>query len=216
MGLANKIKETTRVVLWVDNSGSMTTNTVRASYDAFISKLQEFNITNGDRLRILSGSSENWICPHLTTLFADCVGPGCTCAAAESSSLNINIADCDCCCINENFFLSGIVRADGTCPATVYGERVITRPSCSGTGLVRVKITGTVDDELIVNGEIIEPGQYPFTPGCNGAHTIGGGSGVAGGSGYSFVLNASSFTIAAGDNHGGSTSYNLKICFAPI
>lgn len=126
---------------------------------------------------------------------------------------------CGECCIDESFFISGISKAPGPCPATVYGEKTITRPACSGTGPVRVTFYGSVDDELIINGEITEPEKYPFTPGCNGAHLIGGppppGSDKPS-AGYSIVLDTTTFTIAAGDNHGGNTSYNLKICFAPV
>jgi hypothetical protein len=122
---------------------------------------------------------------------------------------------CGDCCIDEEFSISGISGNVGDCQATEYGLRTINRPNCAGTGPVTVTIYGEVDDELIVNGVITEPGLYPFVR-CNGAHLVGGpappGSEYASG-GYSFVLNDQTFTIAAGDNHGGNTGYSLKICF---
>jgi len=218
MGLTDKIKSNTRVVLSVDNSGSMTLSTVRASYDLFLAKLAELPspITeeNGRLKVVLSGGDENWICPHLTQTFDDeCPAPGCTCEAALASDLELDLSACGCeCCITETFSSGSINKAPGNCPATIYGERVITRPTCSSTGPVTVKITGIVDDDLVINGEIIEPGLYPFDLSlpCNGAHTIGNGAG------YSFTLNADSFTIAVADNFGFVASYNLKICFTRI
>lgn len=119
---------------------------------------------------------------------------------------------CGECCIEESFFITGISRAAGACPATVYGQKTITRPACSGTGPVRVEFSGSVDDELIVNGVITEPGLYPFTAGCNGAHSIGGAFDGS----ISIIINEATFTIAAGDNHGANTGYSLKICFKPV
>lgn len=90
MGLQDAILETTKIVLWIDNSGSMTTSDVRLSLTAFVQKLEEFSVTqNNSRLHIIEGSSENWICPHLGNHFS-CSGPGCTCASARLFGINPN------------------------------------------------------------------------------------------------------------------------------
>jgi hypothetical protein len=83
-----------------------------------------------------------------------------------------------------------------------YGEKTISIPS-SISKPVEVTITGGVDDEFILNGEVIDAGLYPFAGSCNGAHEVD----------YSFTTSASSFTIACGDNHGAAATYNLNICF---
>lgn len=109
---------------------------------------------------------------------------------------------CEECCIKENFSIEGIPGQVGDCQAVAYGEKTINRPPCAGEGVVLVEITGGVDDELLVDGIITQPNQFPFN-GCNGAHEVN----------YAFILNNNSFTIAAGDNHGGSARYSLRICF---
>ena len=80
----------------------------------------------------------------------------------------------------------------------------------------RIRITGTVDDDLLVNGSLIEAGLYPTgpwsfcdpQPNCNGGHTVGGA-----GSGKWVMEVGRTFTVAAQDNLFGGTSYNLTICF---
>lgn len=132
--------------------------------------------------------------------------------------LSADVPCCCKCCIN-SAFSTGVSGSVGDCKAIQYGQSTIRRPPCSGTGPVKVTIYGGVDDEFILNGEIIEKGLYPFANGCNGAHLIGGppkpGSDKASG-GHSFTLAGDTFTIAAGDNHGGGTGYDLEICFEPI
>jgi len=57
-GLDN-IPNGSKIVLFIDNSGSMTTDTVRASLNQFLLKLQEKNIT----IQIVENSNEDWITP---------------------------------------------------------------------------------------------------------------------------------------------------------
>lgn len=90
---------------------------------------------------------------------------------------------------------------NGNCQAVPYGEQTITVPDDCALP-VCVRVTGGVDDELLIDGEVIQPGQFPFGA-CNGAHAVD----------YSFLLENRSFTVAAGDNHGGGTSYDLEFCF---
>jgi len=70
----------------------------------------------------------------------------------------------------------------------------------------------TVDDELLINGQVFQAGQYLVSLGagatgtgatfaggqsaCNGQHTVGAGTVVA------TVPQGQSVTLAAGDNHG--------------
>jgi hypothetical protein len=126
---------------------------------------------------------------------------------------------CGECCINENFFIEGIVGP--FCQAVPYGQKTITRPACAGSGPILVTVYGGVDDELLINGVVTEPGLYldcRLGP-CNCAHLIGGPAPIDSeylSGGYSFTLNDPSFTIAAGDNYSGNTGYNLTICFSSL
>lgn len=109
-------------------------------------------------------------------------------------------------CPTYTFSESGIPGGVGNClgGSIFYGERTVPIPSYISKP-VKVTITGGVDDEFILNGQVIDAGLYPFagTPPCNGAHLVN----------HSFITSDNSFTIACGDNHGVSTSYNLTVCF---
>lgn len=96
------------------------------------------------------------------------------------------------------------------CHATPYGQVTVANPfpfSCD------VRITGSVDDELLLDGEIIGDGDFLFAPwsggtsACNGAHEVD----------HSFVLPAfGSFSLACGDNHGYISSYGLTVCMEAV
>jgi hypothetical protein len=58
------LPEGSSIALFIDQSGSMTLNTVRASYDAFVAKLNEKNIT----ITTVANSNEDWITPFLVDL----------------------------------------------------------------------------------------------------------------------------------------------------
>ena len=58
------LPEGSSIALFIDNSGSMRTSTVQASYDAFIAKLNEKNIT----VTTVTSSNEDWITPFLVNL----------------------------------------------------------------------------------------------------------------------------------------------------
>ena len=58
------LPEGSSIALFIDTSGSMTLNTVRASYDAFVAKLNEKNIT----ITTVTNNSEDWITPFLVNL----------------------------------------------------------------------------------------------------------------------------------------------------
>lgn len=61
----DRLPEGAEVALFVDKSGSMTLNTVRASYDLFVSKCSNKNL----RLVTTFNGSENWIAPFIPKLF---------------------------------------------------------------------------------------------------------------------------------------------------
>lgn len=111
-------------------------------------------------------------------------------------------------CVREQFNAGSIPGVIGACQATPYGAKTIIRPVgvTRAPDPVAVKITGYVDDELLINGARTQEGQFPFMGSCNGAHAVD----------VSFVSNEESFSIAAGDNHGGQAGYDLTICFASI
>ncbi len=60
----DSLPENSKIALFIDNSGSMTTDTVRASYDLLVSKLNEKNIT----IITVENGDEDWITPFLTEL----------------------------------------------------------------------------------------------------------------------------------------------------
>ena len=58
------LPEGSSIALFIDTSGSMTLQTVRASYDAFVAKLNEKNIT----ITTVTNSNEDWITPFIVDL----------------------------------------------------------------------------------------------------------------------------------------------------
>lgn len=58
------LPEGSSIALFIDGSGSMTLQTVKASYDAFVAKLNEKNIT----ITTVTNSDEDWITPFLVDL----------------------------------------------------------------------------------------------------------------------------------------------------
>ena len=58
------LPEGSSIALFIDTSGSMTLNTVKASYDAFVAKLNEKNIT----ITTVTNNNEDWITPFLVDL----------------------------------------------------------------------------------------------------------------------------------------------------
>ena len=118
---------------------------------------------------------------------------------------------CDCCtisevCITKSFFISGLEFPQ--CQTIPYGETTVVRPTgiVSAPAPVPVRIRGFVDDDLLLNGEITQPGEFPFNLFgfvCNQPHEVT----------VDFTLINDSFTIAAGDNFGANAWYELTICF---
>lgn len=142
---------------------------------------------------------------------------------------------CDRCpsCVRYDFAEYGLGYKGGLCTADEYNAQTICAPASCGLPAL-VTISGWVDDELVIDGTIIESGVYvwgPTDPGCanpppyggfcycNGAHCVGSGSPTIGppcdAYSYSFTLTEPCFTIAVADNHGITVEAHLDICFHP-
>lgn len=115
-------------------------------------------------------------------------------------------------------FSTNIACDPNSCNATPYGQVTINIPENAPSPAI-INITGSVDDELIVDGQVIEAGQHlggPCFQGipecedvcnqCNGAHDVD----------YTFETSNSSFTVAVGDNHGYVAAYSLSISIGGI
>ena len=74
-----------------------------------------------------------------------------------------------------------------------------------------VRITGGVDDDLKINGTLIEDNVYEFqNEGCNGAHCVGGGS-----AGYPITISSSPMTLTLVDNFGQGRTLDITVCLDP-
>ena len=60
----DNLPEGSKIAMFIDNSGSMTTATIQASYNLLVSKLSEKNIT----IITVENGNEDWITPFLTDL----------------------------------------------------------------------------------------------------------------------------------------------------
>ena len=58
------LPEGSSIALFIDTSGSMTQATIQASYDKFVAKLNEKNIT----ITTVTNNNEDWITPFLVNL----------------------------------------------------------------------------------------------------------------------------------------------------
>jgi hypothetical protein len=117
--------------------------------------------------------------------------------------------NCGCCgdCVDVNFFTSDLLGKGCGGAGVQHGLRTIEIPQ--RFSLPReVHISGVVDDDLSIDGSVVQGGQYvtPLFPQCNPAHLVC----------YSFTATNRTFTVAAIDNHGGNTSYTLRICFSTL
>ena len=84
----------------------------------------------------------------------------------------------------------------------IRGEQTITIPDHIRVPVV-VVLTGGVDDDLLVNGEVID-GVHPTPFGsCNGAHDVN----------VCFTANSRTFTLATKDNYGSAMSADITIQF---
>jgi hypothetical protein len=83
------------------------------------------------------------------------------------------------------------------------GEETINIPAEIPLPVV-VALFGSVNDDLVLDGQVIEPGKYPFQnfP-CNGAHELC----------YFFTANNRSFTLATRDNFGFGMGAEITIRF---
>lgn len=89
------------------------------------------------------------------------------------------------------------------CLGVILCQRTVANPLAVGAW---VTITGGVDDDLAINGQIIEPGLHTGGAACNQPHAID----------YTFWLPAGgSFTIGAADNFGGPCYLAATATFSP-
>ena len=120
-----------------------------------------------------------------------------------SATCTIELPTCEPECHPYSCFESPSGGYYGECAATPYCEQTVTNPFSTP---VTVQITGSVDDELLINGAAVDAGCCIFLT-CNGAHAVNHVFSLAG---------SASFTMAAGDNHGGNSGYYVKVCFNPV
>jgi hypothetical protein len=75
-----------------------------------------------------------------------------------------------------------------------------------------INITGDVDDDLKINGTLIEDNLYkpfPDLP-CNLPHSVGGGP-----AGYTTTISSSPLTLTLVDNYGGNKILDVIVCLDP-
>lgn len=85
----------------------------------------------------------------------------------------------------------------------VRGQQLFTIPAHIPLP-ARVVLTGTVNDDLVLNGKVVQKGLFPFggNP-CNGAHEVN----------YCFTATSRTFTLATKDNYGSGMSADITIQF---
>lgn len=129
--------------------------------------------------------------------------------------------NCGCCplpCENgvsscTNFYSDQIIYSyegseGGSCASPyISGQQTISIPLSIPLPVV-VTLTGGVNDDILINGTVIQSGQFPFTQPpfadiCNGAHQVQ----------YCFISNEREFTIATQDNYGFGMSADITIRF---
>lgn len=114
--------------------------------------------------------------------------------------------DCSCCreCQRHAFSVGNLLFRGCGGGGVLYGQKTIIIPDKYPLPC-EVTISGFIDDDLAVNGSVVQANQFllPGYSACNPAHNIC----------YTFTASSSTFTIAAIDNYGQNTSYNLTICF---
>ena len=134
---------------------------------------------------------------------------------------NALAVDSACCCSSSCDIVGGtrcvtIYRArltfeSGTgCGEEVY-EVDIDIPAAY-TFPLTVNITGVVDDDLKVNGTLIEDNLYkpfPDLP-CNLPHCVGGGP-----AGFTTTISSSPLTLTLVDNYGGNKILDVTVCLDP-
>lgn len=131
-------------------------------------------------------------------------------------------SSCECCgdapscCISLS--ARGVPTIQGSGHCSQYKERVwsnISPPRGCGTYPVYLTLTGSADDDVLINfNDPSQPdawvtvggyGTWAWINGCNGAHGFGDG--------YTFAISRP-FDIAAADNHGATWSIDVQLCFS--
>lgn len=117
-------------------------------------------------------------------------------------------------CINiyRSAFSNDLVYCDVTPPADVYTVHVHV-PECY-TFPLTIRITGGVDDDLKVNGTLIEDGDYPREGyECNKAHCVGSKNGYP--YGHTTTVSSSPIVLTLVDNFGQKRAMDITVCLDP-
>lgn len=116
-------------------------------------------------------------------------------------------------CVDVTVDVANVPYPTQPCPGTLVETCIVTIPNEYSLP-VKIRISGVVDDDLMVNGQIIEPGLYPYPKegNCNGGHYIGG---FLGGH-YDKIVNSRTVTLKILDNHGAFSGANLTVCVDPL
>jgi hypothetical protein len=111
-------------------------------------------------------------------------------------------------CISVDFLEQG--TSVSSCEPVIYGTQTVNVPE-GMTLPVYVTLTGNADDLLIIDGQVVDAGQFVsyYYCSCETGCYVGAGN-------YSFTLNSSSFTIATGDTVGGNAVYSYTVCFYQV
>ena len=118
-------------------------------------------------------------------------------------------------CINiyRSAFRNDTVYCDITPPTDVYTVHVHV-PECY-TFPLTIRISGSVDDDLKVNGAVLEP--YPAYPvgslPCNNAHCVGSKNGYP--YGYTMSVSSSPIELTLVDTAGQTRAMDITVCLDP-
>jgi len=122
-----------------------------------------------------------------------------------------------CCCVPPCRRCISIYRASFDKPGAfcayqeVY-ELAVNIPAAYSFPLT-VRITGGLDDDLKINGTLIEDRVYdPLRLGCNLGHYVGT---AGGGTGYITTISSSPLTLTLVDQFGGNWGFDLTVCLDP-
>lgn len=99
-------------------------------------------------------------------------------------------------------------QATGTpgpgCVVTPQQSKSFTNPI---NGPAIISIFGSVDDDVVINGSVYEPGAYIYDCGLNGAHSFN----------YEATVQAGEVTtVSFNDNHGAQTSIDITVSYTPL
>jgi len=90
------------------------------------------------------------------------------------------------------------------CVVTPQGSKSFKNPV---NGPAKIRITGTVDDDIVINGSVYQPGAHIYDCGLNGAHFVD----------YEATVQAGEVTtVSFNDNHAGKSDININITYTAL